>query len=149
MTPLHEIEAMLAKCTPGDDVEWPVYAVKTKDGELYYLDLAQGNRYNSGDGWLVVCPWGEERKAAFYSGDNRCLIEHENVDSLTLLTDARAPSLLRELVDRLRKAEKVVEAAKALDALWGDAQVNIGPTELRVHKALAEYRALTDEHKEK
>ena len=44
----------------------------------------------------------------------------------------------------ISKLERVVEAAKALDAMWGDAQVNIGPTELRVHKALAEYRALDE-----
>ena len=37
-----------------------------------------------------------------------------------------------------REAElKVIEAAKKLNAMWGDAQVNIGPTELALYKALA------------
>ena len=46
----------------------------------------------------------------------------------------------------VREAEMaVVEAAKKLNAMWGDAQVNIGPAELEVYRALARLAALGQE----
>lgn len=66
--------------------DWPIYAVLTKDGRLYYHDMAAGNRYGNGDGWLVVSEWGEARVAQAFQGDNRKVLSHDEVASLTLLT---------------------------------------------------------------
>ena len=87
--------------TDTPKLEWPVYAVKTKNGELFYHDLKDGNRHGSGEGWLACLPWGEARECRFMAGDNRICLEHEEVESFTLLTDP-----LSELKD------DVVEAAK-------------------------------------
>ena len=66
--------------------DWPVFAVLLKTGELYWHDTSWGNRYNTGDGWLMVLPWGEQRKrGGFNRGDNRFGVEHEDVSAFTLL----------------------------------------------------------------
>ena len=70
-----------------DERDWPIYAVKTENGELFYHEVFNGNRYNTGDGWLMVTPWGEERKrGGFNHGDSRIRIEPENVESIELLS---------------------------------------------------------------
>ena len=78
MTPLHEIEAMLAKCTPGE--------------------------------WVIAsrCVHSDE--------SNRCIVDTDASLRADVELIARAPSLLCELIDRLRKAEKVVEVAKEVRA---------------------------------
>ena len=69
-----------------EENEWPIYAIKTKDGELYYHEVYLGNRYNTGDGWFMCLPWGEERKrGGMTHGDSRIGIEPENVESISLL----------------------------------------------------------------
>ena len=158
MTPLHDIEAMLAKCTPGD------WAVVFNGNSLLSVAATEACK-------CIALPKSIEHGRDAYRWEGSPQIgsdDHANFEMI-----ARAPSLLRELIERVRAMEsekvhiinhasnhakymerrvvvmeKVVEAAKSLDALWGYAQVNIGPTELRVNKALAEYRALTDERKE-
>jgi hypothetical protein len=89
-----------------DECEWPVYAVLLKTGELYYHDTSHGNRHATGEGWLMVLPWGEARKGTAFHGDNRFGVEHEDVAAFTLLNDTRRPEPPR------REAEQmVIEAA--------------------------------------
>lgn len=72
-----------------DERDWPVYAVLLKTGELYWHDVSWGNRYNTGNGWLMVLPWGEQReRGGFCRGDNRFGVEHEDVSAFTLLNPA-------------------------------------------------------------
>lgn len=111
--------------------EWPVYAVKMKgEGNLYYFDMEDGNRYNTGDGWLVLLPWGEERKRRAFGPDNRVIREHDEVESITLLNDTRAPAPsvpglteeealrkalegIREVVSELRKLPRIPSPEQA------------------------------------
>ena len=79
-----------------DERDWPVFAVLLKTGELYWHDTSWGNRYNTGDGWLMVLPWGEQReRGGFHRGDNRLGVEHEDVSAFTLLNAAPAPSAVK------------------------------------------------------
>lgn len=72
-----------------DERDWPVYAVLMKHGDLYWHDMSWGNRRGTGEGWLMVLPWGEERKrGGFNRGDNRFGVEHADVAAFTLITPA-------------------------------------------------------------
>lgn len=83
--------------------EWPVYAVLMKQGDLYWHDTSWGNRHGTGEGWLMVLPWGEEReRGGFHRGDNRFGVEHEDVAAFTLLNDTR-PAPQAEGVDGQRE----------------------------------------------
>lgn len=91
--------------------EWPVYAVKMKGSEdLYFFDPSLGNRYNTGDGWLVLLPWGEERNVRVrpFGPDNRVIREPEEVEWMEQL-NATHPSAaltdeeLRETVEEIGK----------------------------------------------
>lgn len=74
-----------------DERDWPVYAVLMKHGDLYYHEPALGNRYNTGDGWLMVLPWGEAReRGGLTRGDSRFGVEHEDVAAFTLLNPEAA-----------------------------------------------------------
>lgn len=90
-----------------EENEWPIYAVLMKHGDLYYHEPGLGNRYNTGDGWLMVLPWGGKReRGGITRGDNRFGVEHEDVAAFTLLTPNRRPASdearLREAFSKVR-----------------------------------------------
>lgn len=116
MTPIPEIEAMLAKCTPG---EWKW------DGDVWGYDREQEAP------WLLAGP-----------DDKRVLWGEINAHESDAKLIARAPSLLRELIERVRAMEKVVEAASDVDIRFGP---HTNEHEQVLREALAEYRALTTE----
>ena len=62
------------------------------------------------------------------TGDRINALEAE-VERLRSITPLDRKEYISEL-------ERVVEAAKKLNAMWGDAQVNLGPAELALYKAL-------------
>lgn len=140
MTKLSAIEAMLAKCTPGEWAFHPeslgpisVWAdcENSAGREVRQAVASVGSTYNH----LDVTLYGEQNK-------------REVADARII---ARAPSLLRELIERVRKAEKVVEAAKDVFDVkrpgYHDC-IDDGLPECEwcvLEKALAEYRALDKE----
>jgi len=71
--------------------DWPVYAVLMKHGDIYWHSPEWGNRHGTGEGWLMVLPWGEERERGGFHGDNRFGVEHEDVAAFTLLTTPTPP----------------------------------------------------------
>ena len=155
MTPLHAIEAMLAKCTPGELLPCPETLFTS-----YCPKHKRGRKEQTG--FRCICA---ELELAYISGQGdskRSGFPSEAVkmgcDGLlgptvkifaTELRRAIAPSLLRELIERLRKAEKVVVAATTLlDYQFKDSVPATPGPWMDIGVALAEYRALTDEHKE-
>jgi hypothetical protein len=58
----------------------PVFAVLHKSGELYWFDLAWGQGWNPGSGYLPAIPWGEEKNHVAYCRDNRVLIDGDDCE---------------------------------------------------------------------
>lgn len=95
--------------------EWPVYAVKMNGSEeLYFFDPSLGNRHNTGDGWLVLLPWGEERKARPFRPDNRVIREPEEVEWMEQLnaTPPASVEALREAAENMEMVRAEVWAVK-------------------------------------
>lgn len=138
MTELTAIKAMLAKCTPG---EW-----RAGRPDMLSYDTCGGRPF----------------KYVYIGKSQEIKVQTRRPVADSQLIGA-APSLLRELIDRLRKAEKVVEAAKVCVApRWADASLKEDVRDYYVKKrltgedydarqalinALAKYRALTGESK--
>ena len=58
---------------------FPVLAIVTKDGRLFYHDVSLGNSHGMGGGWLRCLPWGEAREVHFSAPDNTVGIDHDDV----------------------------------------------------------------------
>lgn len=56
---------------------WPILAIE-KDGNLFYMDVSDGNHHTAGLGWIVCLPWGKKRKVHMFEGDSRISIEQED-----------------------------------------------------------------------
>jgi len=46
-------------------------------GNMYWFDLAWGNKWYVGNGWLCVVPWGEKR---IHHPDNRIVVDPDSVE---------------------------------------------------------------------
>ena len=124
MTKLTAIEAMLAKCTPG---EWTVRKMRGEENKVGH-GFVQAPRINHSHGYdiEVLC------EDANYPDERR-------EGDLQLI--ARAPSLLRELIERVRAMEKVVAVAETIQECYPSEGSYVCEYD-DLQKALAEYRAL-------
>ncbi len=86
-----------------DERDWPIYSVLMKHGDLYWFDPSWGNRYNCGEGWMMVLPWGEAKgRLGVTHGDNRFGVQSEDVSAFTLLT---SPASDQEIAARAVKSQ--------------------------------------------
>jgi len=58
----------------------PIFSVRHKSGELYWLDLEWGQSWSAGCGYLPCVSWGEERKYTGYCRDNIILVDCDDCE---------------------------------------------------------------------
>ena len=65
----------------GDDISWPILAVKTH-GKWFYHIPSEGNG-TCGAGWFMAYPWGEKRERIGMIQDNR--VGLDDIEEVILL----------------------------------------------------------------